>query len=335
MVAGVTLWLCACSDACGRQFGLLDIPDHRKRHGRVTPLMGGLAILVAILPVSLWAMFVQPNGAWNYTFFLYVGGTFVMTLVGLADDRRTLSASYRVVIGLATFAGLAYVEPSFAIRSLAFTEPRHVMAINHLYISAIFTTICCVGLVNAVNMADGKNGLVIGLLLGWLAFICLRAPPPLAALCLILMAALIVLLFFNLQGILFLGDGGTYGFTAAMALVTIATYNSPGPYLGHAIAAEQIVCLFAIPVLDSFRLTYTRLRAGRSPMSPDRDHLHHHLQDSLGWPRGLFAYWGLGLGPAVIGSTLGISALIVFGLAILAYGIVLAAYRPPELQRDG
>lgn len=77
-------------------------------------------------------------------------------------------------------------------------------------------------------------------------------------------------------------------------------YNSPGSHALRAVAANELVILFIVPVADSFRLTYTRMRQGRSPMDADRDHLHHHLQDRFGWPKGLFLYWALALGPAAI-----------------------------------
>src|SRR3546814_9730280 len=43
-----------------------------------------------------------------------------------------------------------------------------------------FTLLCLLGFQNAVNMADGTNGLVIGLGLGWVALLLLHAPPELA-----------------------------------------------------------------------------------------------------------------------------------------------------------
>jgi UDP-GlcNAc:undecaprenyl-phosphate GlcNAc-1-phosphate transferase len=155
-------------------------------------------------------------------------------------------------------------------------------------------------------MADGKNGLVLGLALGWLSFLGLRAPPELAALCSILFAACFVLLIFNLRGRLFLGDGGAYGLATAIGLIAIATYNVPGAHAGRMISAEELMLLFAVPVLDSMRLTFARVRRGQSPMAADRDHLHHHLQSTFGWPGGLIVYLVLALLPAIILTFFGI-----------------------------
>ena len=109
---------------------------------------------------------------------------------------------------------------------------------------------------------------------------------------------------FNMMGRLFLGDGGAYAIATAIGLLAIMVYNTPGIHTLRAISADQLVLLFVVPVADSFRLTYKRLRQGRSPMSADRDHLHHHLQDRFGWPAGLLVYWLVAFAPATIESTL-------------------------------
>jgi len=114
----------------------------------------------------------------------------------------------------------------------------------------------------------------------------------------LLAIVLFVLFLFNMNSKLFLGDGGAYGIACAVGLLSIMVYNSPGTYALRAMSAEELVVLFIVPVLDSFRLTYRRIRQGRSPMSADRDHLHHHLQDRFGWPSGLLIYWLISLVPA-------------------------------------
>jgi UDP-GlcNAc:undecaprenyl-phosphate/decaprenyl-phosphate GlcNAc-1-phosphate transferase len=147
-------------------------------------------------------------------------------------------------------------------------------------------------------MADGKNGLVLGLSLGWLGIMALRAPLALQPIMLILAATLLVLFIFNMRGLLFLGDGGAYAIATALGLLAIMIYNTPGHTSLRSVSADEIVILFAVPIFDSFRLTYVRMRQGRSPMDGDRDHFHHHLQTIFGWPNGLYIYWAVGLIPA-------------------------------------
>jgi UDP-GlcNAc:undecaprenyl-phosphate GlcNAc-1-phosphate transferase len=223
-----------------------------------------------------------------------------MTIIGILDDRHSLSPRARLLASFAIFGIAAYVEPIFNVRVLDFEYPSFSLGLGTRGIAIAFTVLCCVGLVNAVNMADGKNGLVIGLCIGWLLALSIRAPDNFLPLFSLLIAVLLVLLAFNLPGKLFLGDGGAYGLATAIGIMAIATYNSPGAYATRAMAAEELALLFAVPVFDSFRLTFKRLKRGQSPMAADRDHLHHHMQDRFGWPSGLVAYWSLAFIPLLV-----------------------------------
>ncbi len=329
-VFGLLCGLCAVSAAalaffavpiCNR-LGLMDVPGDRKLHEKSTPLLGGLTLILVILPTILVWQFLSGTAEMTQDILFCVAATFAMALIGLADDRHSLSARARIILSLFVFGATAYFDPIFNVRVLDFAFPSFRFGLGNGLFADIFTMICCVGLVNAVNMADGKNGLVIGLCIGWLTMLSLRAPAPLLPLILIIMAALTILLIFNLAGRAFLGDGGSYGFACVIALLTIATYNDSGLHGGGAMAAEDIMLLFAIPVADSFRLTYFRMRQGRSPMSADRDHLHHHLQSRFGWPGGLILY----LAFAIAGSVTAFLGFVPSSIALLLILLVYACF---------
>lgn len=284
---------------CGR-LGLLDVPGERKLHRSVTPLAGGLVLTLVVCPsLLLYALFGNV-GEYREVLLLFLGATFAMALVGLADDRHSLSATGRIAIAATVFALLAAADPIFDVRLLNFVMFDLQFGVGSWLLSIAFTVLCCVGLVNAVNMADGKNGLVISLCIGWLLILIYHAPSELLCAIVALCVALTVLLIFNLRGLLFLGDGGSYGFATAVGLLTIAVYNVSATNGGRQLAAEEVMLMFSVPVIDSFRLTYVRLRSGRSPMSADRNHLHHHLQNALGWPKGLLVYLAISLLPAAV-----------------------------------
>ncbi len=281
---------------------LMDTPGDRKLHQRDTPLVGGLSLVLIILPLVAIANFLSFDPSYRWTITIIVIATAAIALIGMADDRHSLSATNRIILTSLTFALAAIIHPMFNVRFLefAFTTPHINVGMAITPISIFFTTLCCVGLVNAINMADGKNGLVIGLCIGWLMLLATRAPAPLLPVILIVLAALTVLIISNLRGWLFLGDGGSYGFGAAVAFLTIATYNSFDLDKQRLMFAEEAMLLFAVPVFDSFRLTFVRMRRGQSPMAGDRDHLHHHLLDRFGWPLGLIIYLVIALLPCIL-----------------------------------
>jgi UDP-GlcNAc:undecaprenyl-phosphate/decaprenyl-phosphate GlcNAc-1-phosphate transferase len=294
-----TYLLCRNAMAVATSCGLLDVPDDRKKHKHVTPLMGGIVLLAAFVPAAVVVVLtaIPPNH--HFKLLLWLAVVAGMTLVGILDDRHSLSPRLRLILSFLIFGAAAYVEPGYNVRVLDFEHPPFTLGLGTRGLAIAFTILCCVGLINAVNMADGKNGLVIGLCIGWLLLLALRAPTAFLPLIGLLIAILIVLLGFNLKGRLFLGDGGAYGLATAIGVLAIAIYNSPGPHATRALAAEEVMLLFAIPVLDSFRLAFTRWRRGQSPMAADRNHLHHILLDGFGWPQGLFIYWAAATMPAM------------------------------------
>lgn len=318
-----TLILCLFARPLCTKLKLLDVPSARKLHRIATPLVGGLALAVVVLPISLIYSLLYTPPQWHQPAFIYTFATMAMVLMGMEDDRRAISARTRLLLSLIVFGSVALFNPIFNVRSLRFAEPALEIGMGIAAVGYIFTTVCCVGLINALNMADGKNGLVIGLCLGWLPILSERAPPVIDPLIYIMMAALLVLLWFNMRGRLFLGDGGVYGLACGIALLTIATYNSPGSYSAHAIAGEQIMLLFGVPVLDSFRLTFARMRRGQSPMAPDRDHFHHHLQTRFGWPWGLIVYLAIALIPASLAFGRIIPTLAALALVVLLYVVTI------------
>lgn len=297
VAACVAFVLCRFAMPIAEQFNLLDVPGDRKKHKHVTPLMGGIVILASIVPAMLALIaFAAPS---NHIFKLLIWTSVLvgMTIVGILDDRHSLSPRLRLIASFGLFGIAAYIEPIFNVRVLDFEYPPISLGLGTRGIAIAFTVLCCVGLVNAINMADGKNGLVIGLCIAWLALLALRVPSFLLPFIGLLILVLTMLLVFNWRGKLFLGDGGAYGLATAIGVLAISIYNSPGNHATRAMAAEEIMMLFAIPVIDSFRLTFKRIKRGQSPMAPDRDHLHHHLQDRFGWPRGLLIYWIIAILP--------------------------------------
>lgn len=284
-------WVCS-------RLGLMDIPDARKIHSKPTPLAGGIMLLGVFLPASVLQVAQHSSDRWASSLSIWLACIGAMAVIGIADDRHSLSPKARLFCSFLVFGVAAAIDPTFNVRVLDFEYFGWSVGLGTWWLAVIFTVICCVGLINAVNMADGKNGLVLGLSLGWLAILYLRAPAALSPPIILLAIVLCVLFVFNMASKLFLGDGGAYGIAGAIGLLSIMVYNSPGTDEMRAISADDLVLLFFIPVFDSFRLTYVRWRQGRSPMDADRDHLHHHLQNWVGWPNGLIIYWLLALGPA-------------------------------------
>ena len=294
----LAILVCLNAAAIGRRYGLLDHPDQRKTHRQATPLMGGLTIIVAFAPLCLFYILEASSSRWLLSLVIWLAMVVIVTTLGIIDDRYGLSPRTRLGITFLVFGAAASIDPTFNVRVLDFLFPAISLGLGTWWLAIFFTVICLVGLLNAVNMADGKNGLVIGLCIGWLGLLATRAPESLLPVFILLIATCLVLFVFNLRGRLFLGDGGAYGLATAVGLLAIITYKSPGSQTVRSVSADELVLLFSVPVLDSFRLTFRRVLRGQSPMAPDRDHLHHIMQAKFGWPLGLLLYYVIALLPS-------------------------------------
>jgi UDP-GlcNAc:undecaprenyl-phosphate GlcNAc-1-phosphate transferase len=239
------------------------------------------------------------SGGWDSTsttgavFTLIVGA---LMFIGVLDDRLHLSARIRLAITAPMFILFTYLNPAFSVTSL--TAPAFGVSVSLGYMAALFSALCLLAFTNAVNMADGRNGLVIGLSLMWCLTLSLYVPTQLQAPLFGVAASLLVTGYYNLRGKLFLGDGGTYGLAAFIGLTGIYAHGL-SPQAGG-ISSTQLAALFAIPGLDMFRLIVERSARGASPMSSDHDHLHHRLERYIGWRAGLPVYLALAGGPILV-----------------------------------
>jgi UDP-GlcNAc:undecaprenyl-phosphate GlcNAc-1-phosphate transferase len=304
----------------GSALGLMDFPDPaggRKLHARVTPLVGGLALLCSVgLAVSALLFVTDPaQTPVLFWFLLTVTGLF---LVGAMDDRFGLSARIRLMIASAFLLAAVAQVPDFAVSFLLFSGQSSLILMPGLF-GIGFTLLCFVGLLNAVNMADGKNGLVIGQALIWSAILMLRLPPHMLPLMAAIAGTLAVLFHYNMKGRLFLGDNGSYGLSAMFGLLGIYAWNH-----GFAdVRADDIALIFAVPVFDTLRLIILRFWHGKSPFTPGRDHLHHYLHARWGWPRPLPSVLALVAVPNLLAVAFPGTALIWLLVTLVGYFALL------------
>lgn len=278
----VAVLICACARPIAERFNVFAHPDTlRRRHSLATPQVGGIAILLA-LTVWLCATLLtgQPTDK-PLLYALLLCGLGV-GLVGFTDDQSNTSPTARVLSLLVFIAVALIVEPEFVIRTVNWGSfaPTAIPG----WVCVCLVSIAAVGLVNAVNMADGQNGIVGSMYVVWaLCLLCVSSGPS-AAIASLLLGVSLVFLAFNLRGKLFLGDCGSYGVTFVIGLLTL---------LAHArgeVSFEAIIVWFFIPVMDCLRLLTTRPLRGHSPFVGDRDHFHHRLEDKMGKNLGLASY---------------------------------------------
>ena len=138
----------------------------------------------------------------------------------------------------------------------------------------MFTILCILLLINALNMFDGIN-LQVGsyciIIFGIFIFKNLFT-----SLSIILILSILLYLYFNFKNKSFLGDIGTQILAFLISYILIKSYNYE-----NAFRPEEIFVILSIPGLDMFRLFLFRLIKGKNPFQPDRNHIHHILLNKL------------------------------------------------------
>ena len=260
-----------------KRLNWVDHPNHRKNHDAPTPVIGGLGVFVGIaVPVFL------ANGLNNYAIGWFTGAL-LLVIVGLIDDRIDVRWYIRLAVQIAAAMCLIYI---------ADTRAAHLGPLFGLpdvetgWLSVPLSIIAIVGLINALNMADGIDGLVGSLVVASLImFICAgiyAGIPEITFRLMWVIGAVLGFLWFNLRfgkqtrARVFLGDTGSalLGFTIAY----IAFRLTQNPV--HPISPILAPYLIAIPVIDCLVLMVRRWRHGQSPVHADRNHIHHLLLDA-------------------------------------------------------
>lgn len=277
---------------------------HARHIGKV-PLIGGLAwfgsIIVFFATLASIVYLSSPLGlavselADLAIYLVFVGSFF---LLGAIDDLFGLSPRRRLFLSVAIVLMLIFASGGTFILS-GINDPFLRIAAQFGYLSSGVTVLAVVALVNSLNMSDGRNGIVAGTALLWSLALLSRSGHPIVITALVLSTInCLVIGWFNLKGRLFFGDAGTYAIAAAFACMTIFWHTHTT--LGRALTSLEVCSLFLVLVLDMVRLIFLRVRAGRSPMAADHNHLHHRLDDRFGWHAGLAIYLGLVALPIVI-----------------------------------
>jgi UDP-GlcNAc:undecaprenyl-phosphate GlcNAc-1-phosphate transferase len=294
MALSISWWLTPEIRARAMRLGLVDKPGEERRiHKVAVPRLGGVAIFISLL-MTMTAMLAisgrlpKEGGLAG----IAVGGTLIFVL-GLLDDLESIPAKVKLLVQV--LAGCAAYSLGVRIKYIPIPLTMNFdFGFIHLHggepIALMqwglpITVIWLVGVANAVNLIDGMDGLAAGVsaissMTIWAVALAPSINQPCAALiAAVLAGALLGFLRWNFNPAhIFIGDSGAYLVGFVLAAVSITGV------LKGATAATLIVPTFVLvllilffPLLDTSWAIIRRLAHGRSPLSPDAEHIHHQL----------------------------------------------------------
>ena len=149
--------------ALGTRFEILDSPGKRKVHQKEIPRLGGIAIFIATLLPFLgflfWGDFMtqEIHYFWKPLLGLTLGCLIVFG-IGIWDDIRRLPPWPKL---LAEFVA-ATVTFLFGLKIQLLSNPFGIQ-LDLSWLSGPITILWLVGITNALNLADGIDGLAVGI----------------------------------------------------------------------------------------------------------------------------------------------------------------------------
>lgn len=274
-----------------KEKGLVDNPDARKLQKFPVPVLGGLAVFFGVTfgmltGCALYYTFNEDiiGQATEFTSTRLIQVMLAMSVMlytGSLDDILGLSPRTRFVIEILVIFGIV-------LSSGACMDSLHgLWGVQEFtwWVGVPLTVFAGVGIINAINMVDGVNGLSSGLCITCSAlfgvvFLYIGDIAN-AILAFTMVASLLPFFVHNVFGDksrMFIGDAGTMIMGILMTWFVICIISSNGYttliYDDVCIVA-MVLAFMSVPVADTLRVMTMRVFKGKSPFSPDKTHLHH------------------------------------------------------------
>lgn len=317
VAAATTYLLTVVAREIALRTGAVAAVRDRDVHAEPIPYLGGLAMLGGLWAGYLVARelpFLSTSGPFVFrdAGIVLIAGAMICA-VGVLDDLFEIDALSKLggqvlAAGFLIFSGIQYTFFPTQDGSQFSLDPAQ---------GAILTVFIVVATVNAVNFVDGLDGLAAGVVgIGAIAFFlfCYQ----LANFNQVSLATTGALLSAGLAGAcagflphnfhparLFMGDSGSMliGLVLSASAVTLSGQFS-GSEITQGASGSQAsllptllpvllpVSILIVPIVDLLLAVVRRTRAGRSPMAPDKQHLHHRLLEiGHSQRRAVFIMW--------------------------------------------
>lgn len=258
---------------------IVDNPNARKLQKKPVPVLGGVAVFFGTV-VGLGVACLN----WDCSeLFLVITAMAIMLYTGCLDDILNLSPVFRLCVEIGTMLLLIFAG------GYCLNDFHGLWGVGRIGmgIAVPLTVFAAVGIVNAINLIDGVDGLSSGYcvmadILFGIMFL-LAGDTIMFLLAVVTAGALIPFFFHNVFGLkskMFIGDSGTLGMGVVISVfvLRVLRYDS---LCGVAFDGREVglipftLAVLAVPVFDTLRVMMTRILHHKSPFHPDKTHLHH------------------------------------------------------------
>lgn len=338
-----------------RERNWVAMPDERKVHTVPTPNVGGIALFAgAVAAIGLaWRMDrFSPLFQGNSELTGVLLGALVVLVIGARDDVKEVSAPARVI----AIVGAGMMLVWFGVTMFYFRVPfLGVIQLGNDWIP-IVTVVWLLGMVQAINLIDGLDGLAAGIVaIGSTAFFIysrqlsglgLLSEPNIGPLIAIITVGVCIgFLPYNFNGAsIFMGDGGAYLLGLLVAVSTSVVGGRADPttqafsgqtYFFLAPLVIPLIIL-GVPIFDVAFAIVRRVSKRQGFAEADKGHLHHRLINLGHGPRRAVAIlwlWTALLSALVLYPVFNKSATNFAPFGLVALVLFLYTVLHPDLNR--
>ncbi|WP_070137667.1 glycosyltransferase family 4 protein [Crocinitomix algicola] len=267
---------------------LVDEPkEARKKHATSIPTIGGVIIFSAFIFSSfLWLPVRNPSVIDGLNQFMFLMASLILLFfVGIKDDIIGMSPMKKLIAHVMV-GYILVVMGGIKITSFYGLLGMDIMLPD--YASILISIFVYIVIVNSINLIDGVDGLASGVgLIATIAFgmwFSYLGDKHWALISFALSGSLLGFLVFNFNPArIFMGDSGSLIIGAVISVLAIQLIESSTASLpiGQQNVSTPVLAMsiLAYPLLDTLRVFIIRTAKGKSPLSADRNHIHHRLQD--------------------------------------------------------
>jgi UDP-GlcNAc:undecaprenyl-phosphate GlcNAc-1-phosphate transferase len=256
---------------------LYDVPDDRKAHSRAIPTLGGLAIFAGF-GISL-GIFAPENVPFITYQYLYAA-LLIIFFIGLQDDILIISP-LKKLLGQIVAASLVVLLGGVKLTSmygLFGIEELNTTTSNLLTIFTLLVVMNGFNLIDGINWLSAGVGIVVASAFGF--YFIRNGHIEFAVISSSLIGGLLGFMWFNkTPAKIFMGDTGSLilGLLNGVLCIHFIEINHSAPVIRFTSAPIVAFGIMVVPLFDTLRVFFWRMMRGKSPLSPDRNHIHHRL----------------------------------------------------------
>jgi UDP-GlcNAc:undecaprenyl-phosphate GlcNAc-1-phosphate transferase len=222
--------------------------------------------------------------------------------VGIVDDKYNLSPKVKFLLLIISLLIFFYLNEDMLINHLNIYNYSINLPSNT---RTIFSILCVLLFVNALNLFDGIN--LQSSLYSMFFLLYLFCQGASQEIIFTVMISLFLIIYLNMINKVFMGDSGTLFLGCFISLLVIKNYQ-----VSYFFSIDEIFLLMMLPGLDMFRLFVQRLYNKKNPFSGDREHIHHYFSRIYGYKFSIFFVIILSIIPILLNFIFSSQFIIIF-----------------------